>query len=144
MSETKNDDMEAAKANHTEVKAAYKKFLKANDLKEGEDSDDPKIAKKLKTHLKAVKEAEAAIKAAKKAGKPAKAERVSSYDYPADCVTAEDKKKFRTKARAAAKKGEKAAKKDAKAADKAASKKGGKAEAAPAAPAKKKKAKSED
>ena len=108
-----SQEVEAAKEALKGAKAELTKFTE----KHGDAPEDEKLAKKLNKLKANVDESEKAVRAAKKAAKPKKekAERQSKYDYPADCTTAEQKKKFRTEARRAANGEAKAAKKAEKA-----------------------------
>jgi hypothetical protein len=138
MSEELNQALEAAKADLATAKENFKKFLTKNNLKAGVTPKDEALAKKLAGLEKKIATAEKGVKDAKKALKPKKekAERVSKYEYPADCTSAEDRKKFRTSQRnaekSASKKSTKAEKVEAKPSKK-------KAEAEVEAPVKKKK-----
>lgn len=116
--ETKKEELATAQKER-------RQFEKSNELKKGEDhSDHEKHGKKWGKMKKNEEAIEAEINEAKewlKENKPAKEkkQRVLKYDYPADCVTDEDKKKFRTRMRNAANKKEgaaegKKAKKEAK------------------------------
>jgi hypothetical protein len=145
------------------AREAFVKFVKENNLDMKTEPSDKKLAKKwnaLKAELEAAKEAEKAAgetkegkKSSKKEEKPKKekkaaAPRPSKYEYPADCVSKEEKKKFRAKQRAAEKSSEKKAAKKATKEEKAAPakkapKKADKEEVAPAKKAKKA-SKSED
>jgi len=140
--------MDTAKSARKAAREALKQFEVDNKLKHREDhSGDKKLGKQwsklndaLQAQITAFEDAEAASKELK----PAK-QRESKYDYPADVTTAEQKKKYRTAQRAAAKKAEKEAAAPKK--DKA-EKKADKATPAPAAdaaaPVKKKKVKTDD
>lgn len=151
MSDEKVKALETAKEGLNTAKANYKSFLEKNKLKDGVTPKDDTLAKKMASHQEKIEKAEKGVKAAKKALKPAKEkkERTSVYEYPDDVVTAEDRKKFRTKARNAAKAAEKAKAKAEKAEAKGEKKKEGKGEKAKAEPEvekkkKKKEAVSED
>lgn len=143
----KAEAKEALATAKEERKAAFaelRAFEKENSLAKGEDHSASKVGKKwakLKAAYDKKVTASDAIEEAMKGLKSEPTVRPSKYTYPADCVTAADKKKFRAAARAAAKKGDKPAK--AEKTDKKA--KGKKEEkAAAAAPAKGKKAKKEE
>jgi hypothetical protein len=129
----------AAKAVRSASRKAVDDFVAANGLKTKKDhSEDPKHGKafsKLHKQWKKDKEAHEEAEKAAKALKP-QVERASKYEYPADVVTADDKKKFRAKMRTAAKNDGKPAKEAKPAKEK-------KAEKTEAAPEKKKKAKVE-
>lgn len=132
--------METAKSGRKAAREALKQFEVDNKLKHREDhSGDKKLGKQwsklndaLQAQITAFEDAETASKELK----PAK-ERESKYDYPADVTTAEQKKKYRTTQRAAAKKAEKEAAVPKK--DKAEKKAEKTPEAAPATEAPKKK-----
>ena len=135
----------AEKATETRkaAQAAKETFASENGLKAKKDhSEDPKHGKawkKLKqAHLDA-KDAEIVAQAAAKELKPVTV-RESKYEYPADCVTDLDKKKYRAKMRAEKNKADKPAKTE-KPAKEEKSKKAKKEEEAPAETSKKKKKK---
>ena len=92
------------------VKAEAKEFRKENKLRPDDTPTDEKLAKKLAKLTSAVekaqKEYDDAVEAMK-ALKP-KTVRQSKYEYP-DGMTAQEKKRFRAKSRAEARKAEKAA-----------------------------------
>ena len=98
-------DLETAKATRAEARQALKEFSKTNKIKEGTEASE--IAEK-KTRI-AYKELVKAVTASKdavdklsteaKENKPVK-ERETKYNYPADCTTGDQKKKFRTLERA--------------------------------------------
>lgn len=104
-----------AKTKRAEANDAMDAFRKANSIKKGTKSDeitDKTIKKDYQALQKTQKEARAAVEDAEnavKALKP-KSTRVTNYTYPEDCVTPEDKKRFRAKSRATAKAGDKPAK----------------------------------
>lgn len=134
--------LEAAKATHTEAKEALKDFRTENEIKKGTDPSEV-TGKAGKEYGKLVKAAEKAaeayekLKEAEKENRPRK-ERQSKYEYPADVVTAEDRKKYRTKMR-------KQSADDAKPGkEKKSDKKASKKEEAPAPVAKPKKKKSSE
>ena len=118
--------LEEKKAARKAVRAEMNQFLSDNKLKMGNHSnhEDAKIAKGWKKLQEKYDKAKAEVEALEvdvKAAKPKK-EREGKYDYPEDCVTADDKKKFRAKMRSkakAAEKGEKKADKKAEKSDKA-------------------------
>lgn len=98
--------LEAAKTELAAARTALKTFREENGLKRKIDySEDAKHGKTFKKLVRAETEAQEAVTALEskvKALKPAST-RNTKYDYPADVVTAEDKKKYRTKMRNAAK-----------------------------------------
>lgn len=148
MGKLKFENVEAAKENLASTKeelavaqAEKKAFEKENKLAKGEDHSESKVGKKwtklndqVQKKLKAIED----IKAYMSENKPKKekAGRVTSYTYPADVVTAGDKKKYRAKMRAEAKKADKA---DAPAGESKKKKKTVEAPAETEAPKKKKK-----
>jgi hypothetical protein len=101
----------AAKESKKSAKQELKAFEKENELASGEDhSGDAKHGKRWSKLKKAVDSAEAKvtdIEGEMEGLKSAKVDRPSKYEYPADVVTALDKKKYRAKMRAAAKKADK-------------------------------------
>ncbi len=130
------EELATAKTSVTEKRDEFYAFLKENKLKRNKDySEDAKHGKKFskfKTEIDKLVILRDGIKEQAKATKPKKAGgRASTYEYPADVTTPEEKKKYRTKMRAEAKKAEKAKEKaeapevpaDEKAAKKTAKKK---------------------
>lgn len=120
--ETAGDPKKEALSKLNEAKSALTAYLKKNKLKRSDDhSEDKKHGSKIAKLEKAIEKAQAAyekLKApSKKKDKGAKKEsagRRTKYDYPADIVSADDRKKYRQKMRAEAKaagKGEKKSKK---------------------------------
>lgn len=108
---------ETAKNEKKAARQALKEFEAEKGLKHREDhseNEDGKVAKQWKKLNAALQTAITAEEEAEKASKDLKPkkEREAKYDYPEDCVSAEQKKKYRAEARAAAKK---AAKGEAKA-----------------------------
>lgn len=98
--------LETAKANLGEVKEANREFKKENKIRRNKPIEDEAIAKKLEASEAKVDKAREAMEAAKlnaKELKPRK-DRVTKYEYPDDCVTDKDKKKYRAKMRREAKK----------------------------------------
>lgn len=97
--------VETLKAEISTDSEALKEFMKANKIKKGETPSDEKIAKKYGKMVASLDKKRADRDAAKEAIKALtpKKSRESKYEYPADVVTAEDKKKYRTKMRNAAK-----------------------------------------
>src|SRR5690606_8121133 len=127
--ETTKDELSVAKSE-------LKEFLKSNKLSSKEDhSEDPKHGKKYRKYKDLIAKKEQQIQDAKdwiRDNKPAVI-RPTKYEYPEDCVTEKDKKKFRARMRAEAKRaeaGEQPKEKKAKTAkkDKAESKKSNKKE----------------
>jgi hypothetical protein len=106
-----------------QAKKDLNKFCKENKLEADKEHPDNKKWVKLKTLVektqKAVEDSEKWLEENK--DKKESTPRASKYEYPADVVTAADKKKFRAQARAAANKktkgesGEGSSKKDKKA-----------------------------
>lgn len=108
--ETAKANFDAAKeessARWADVQALRKKFK----LKPGAKPEDKKDAKEYKNAVEAhqtAKKAKEAAEEAWKAVKPASNVARSTYDYPSDIVSAEDKKKYRAKMRAEKRKAEK-------------------------------------
>lgn len=104
--------LETAKENKTKAFEALKQFKADNGIKKGAEPEK-KYKKEFDKLTKAYEEAGALVdnyKEKTKELKPAK-ERVSKYDYPADVVSADDRKKYRAKLRKEAK-GESKPKKD--------------------------------
>jgi len=106
----KEAGLETAKIDLATAKSNFKKFLKTNNLKENEIPSDGALAKKMANHQNKMAKAEKALKIAKKESKPKK-DRISKYDYPPDCDTAEKRKKYRAEQRSKLKKVGKAEKK---------------------------------
>lgn len=107
--------MELQKTNLSTLKTELRDFRKENGIKKGKVSDDKKIAAQVTKKEAVIEKAQAEFDATKleaKALKPQK-DRVSKYEYPADCVTDKDKKRYRAKMRRDAK----APKKDEKVAE---------------------------
>jgi hypothetical protein len=141
--EKKSAQLETLKDSAKAARSAFQSFTKKNNLSMKEAPADKKLKAewgKLKTAYSELREERDGIEAEVKALTPKK-ERVVKYDYPADCTSENDRKKFRAQARAAAKKEDKPAKSEKKASKK------GKVEEAPAKKSskkdKKKKAKKE-
>lgn len=126
-----------------EAKTALKDFRKENSLKEGEEPKEEKLAKKLARLVAAQDKAVEALDQARETEKELrpKAERPSKYDYPEGLSNAE-KKKYRAKARAEAKRALKEADKPKE--EKAGKVKEEKAGEEPAKGGKSRKAKDED
>ena len=105
------EDLKAAKEELTVAKTEKRDFEKSNKMaKDTDHSEDAKHGKKWKRLNDMVAKKESAvekIKADIAEAKPEKTERASKYEYPADVVTAADKKKYRAAARAAKAKAEK-------------------------------------
>ncbi len=116
------------------AKGELKELRKSLGLKGDATPENPKDAKKVEKLSSLIEKKEKAIEEAQawlKENKPKKSKepRALKYDYPEDCTTADQKKKFRQEQRAAAKRAEKAAAKGEKA-EKGESKKDKKAKAA--------------
>lgn len=97
------------------AKAELRAFRKENKLKPDDVPGEVKIIKSLDKLTKKLDEAQAELEAAQeveKSMRPAKG-RAAKYEFPADCVTAADKKKYRAKKRREAKAELKAAEKAA-------------------------------
>lgn len=139
-----------AKENVKIAKTALTEYYTKNKLKRSEDyTKDKKHGEKitrLQTEIDKKSETLEAINNQVKDLKPAKAgaaDRVTKYEYPADCVSSEDRKKYRIAQRKAAEGGDKPKKEKAEKEPKADKASKGKAKEAPAeekaAPSKKKK-----
>lgn len=145
-------DLDAKKVELKEKRAELEAFEKEKGLKRGKDhSEDEKSGKKwkrLKGEVDALAAQRNTLADAVKDSKPKKekVDRPSKYEYPADCTTADLKKKFRAAQRTAAKKKDKPEKVKVEKAEKTekVEKKGDKAEKAPEGKKKKDKSKSED
>lgn len=112
MSEEKKDKnpRKTAKVALETAKTNLKTFMKANKLKEDSEPTDKKVKKEwagLQAEVKTAKEALKALKGS--------SGRRTTYEYPKDMTDPKDRKRYRAKMRAEAKKGEKAAKKADKA-----------------------------
>jgi len=100
--------MEAAKAKYAELKEELREFKKEHKVRRDKPVEDAKIAAQLEKKEAALEKALAASEEAKEVAKglkPSK-DRVSKYEYPEDCVSDKDKKRYRTKMRRDAKKPE--------------------------------------
>lgn len=131
------------KAALKEAKQALRAFRKENDINPDDPIEDEKLAKKSAKLVAVVEKAETELEEANIAAKELKpkSERVSKYEYP-EGLTAAEKKKFRAKARAAAKKAAKGENPDA--GEKPAKKAKKEAEATEPTPKKKKKVEVEE
>jgi len=100
--------LEAAKTDLSEKREALREFKTENKIKRNKPVEDPAIQKQLETHEGAVEKAREVVDAAKAAAKELKPrkERVTKYEYPEDCTTDKDKKRYRAKMRREAKKAE--------------------------------------
>tara|TARA_R110001599_G_scaffold15757_1_gene65357 strand:+ start:24070 stop:24621 length:552 start_codon:yes stop_codon:yes gene_type:complete len=101
--------VEAAGASRKEAKAALNSFLQENELRKNVDHsgklEQPGLQKKydkLRAAWTSAKELETTAKANEKDSRPRK-ERETKYNYPSDCTTGGDRKKFRAACRAGAK-----------------------------------------
>jgi hypothetical protein len=103
--------LESSKEELTVAKGELKTFEKTNGLEKGGDhSKNEKFGKKwqkIKDTVTKKEKTVEGIRAELAELKAEKAPRTVKYEYPKDVVSAEDKKKYRTKMRAAAKKAEK-------------------------------------
>jgi len=104
MSKEEPTALDTAKAALKAAQKDHKTFYKENNLKEGKTPKDEKLAKKAGKLEKAITRAQAAVSATKKESRQP---RESKYEYPSDCVTAGDKKKYRAKTRSGSKSKEK-------------------------------------
>jgi hypothetical protein len=94
---------EDLKVKAKEARSALQSFTKKNGLGMKEAPADKKLKpefEKLTKAYETLKSQRDAAEEAAKASKP-RSERASKYDYPADVVTSEDKKKFRAAQRKA-------------------------------------------
>jgi len=109
------EKLATAKENYSTAREELKEVMKENKIKRGAEVEDvtpAKVQKSYKIKLGKVEKAKALLEKAKEAVKSTKVkkERVSKYEYPEDCLSVEDKKKYRTKLRNAKKKADKPAK----------------------------------
>jgi hypothetical protein len=102
--------VEEKKATLKTAKAEAREFRKENKLRPDDEPADEKVAKKLGKVNAAVEKAQKELDEAMAKAKELKPKTVreSQYDYP-EGMTAQEKKKFRAKARAEARRAEKAA-----------------------------------
>ena len=102
------EQVNSLKETLAEERTALREFKSENNIKRGKEPEDEKIAAKLEKLAGAVEKTREAIDEAKAAAKELKPrkERVTKYDYPEDCTTDADKKKYRAKMRREAKKAE--------------------------------------
>jgi hypothetical protein len=110
--------LETAKEESAAAKQELRAFEKENKLEKGGDHSSNKKWSKLNKAYTAKQAEVEEIREALKEVKGPRKERVSKYEYPAEAKTAADKKKWRAKMRAEAKraeKGDKPAKKKDKA-----------------------------
>ncbi len=98
-----------------EERTALREFKSENNIKRGKEPEDEKIAAKLEKLVAGIEKTREAIDIAKVEAKELKPRknRVTKYDYPDDCTTDADKKKYRAKMRREAKKDAEPVKKDA-------------------------------
>jgi AAA+ ATPase superfamily predicted ATPase len=103
--------LETAKEKLAEVKTDLREFKQEKKIRRNKPVEDKEIAKELGVKEKAMEDARQEVEDAKAAAKELKPrkERVTKYDYPKDCVTDKDKKKFRAKSRRDVKKAAKEA-----------------------------------
>ena len=132
--------LDTKKADAKTARLELKAFMKEHKIKEGETPEDEKLAKKLNKLADAYTKAQAGVEKATEAvkGLKPKAARATTYEYP-EGMSAAEKKKFRSQARAAAKKAAKAAEKGDEPAKEKKSKKSEPEAEAPAKDKKKKK-----
>jgi len=105
--------LETAKENLANERVALREFKAENKIRRNKPVEDEAIAKKLEAaegKMEKTREAVETAKAAAKELKPRKV-RVTKYEYPEDCVTDKDKKKYRAKMRREEKKKEEPAEK---------------------------------
>lgn len=104
------EQVNVAKEGLKEAKVAVREFRTENKIKRGKEPEDAKLKASLAKLEKAVETAKEKLEASRadaKELKPRK-QRATIYDYPADCVTDADKKKYRAKMRREKRKAEKA------------------------------------
>lgn len=111
--------LESAKGEREVARTEFKDFRKENEIKKEVPPTEEKLLKKYTKLLDTKTKKETAvedIQAWIKENKPKKEKkpRDTKYDYPADCKTSGDKKKFRAAQRAAAKKAAKGEKPEKK------------------------------
>lgn len=96
----------AAKEDLAEKREDLRNFKTENKIKRNKPVEDEAIKKQLETKEAGVEKAREAVDAAKLAAKELKPrkERVTKYEYPDDCTTDKDKKRYRAKMRREAKK----------------------------------------
>lgn len=121
VSKKEEPNLAAVKSELTAKRDEFQAWLKTNKLGRAKDySDDKKYGKKYTEFQTAINELTAKREELESASKPAKGSKrggfTAKYEYPADVVTAEQKKAYRVKQRAAAKKAEKVVAKEEKAA----------------------------
>lgn len=98
--------VEGLKEQLSEAKNDLREFKKENKVKRNKPLDDPKLAAQLEKKEALVEKLRLQMDELKETArelKPRK-DRVTKYDYPADCTTDKDKKKFRAKMRRETKK----------------------------------------
>jgi hypothetical protein len=98
--------LETAKENLAAEREGLREFKKENKIRRNKPVEDAKVAKELEAKESKMEAARQKMEDAKTAAKELKPrkERVTKYEYPADCVTDKDKKKYRAKMRREAKK----------------------------------------
>lgn len=103
--------METAKEGLAAAKEALREFKSENQIRRNKPVEDKKLADQLEKLEAAVDKAREGFDAAKEEAKELKPRktRTVKYEYPADCITAADKKKYRAKMRREKKSAEKAA-----------------------------------
>jgi len=101
--------LETAKEAYASEKEAIRDWKKENKIRRNKPIEDPKVQAELEKREAKVETLREAMDAAKEAAKELKPrkERVTKYEYPDDCTTDKDKKKYRAKMRREAKKAEK-------------------------------------
>lgn len=104
-----------AKAEKKEALASLRSYCAENKLKQKVEPTEAKHQKKWKSLTEAYEKAKEMVEAAETHAKELKpsGNRKTKYEYPDGVTTAEEKKKYRAKLRADAKKAEKAANKAA-------------------------------
>lgn len=101
--------MDAKKEKLSELKQGLREWKKENKIKRNKPVEDEKLATQLTKKEEVVTKAQEAYDTARDSAKELKPQkdRVSKYEYPADCITDKDKKRYRAKMRRDAKAGEK-------------------------------------
>lgn len=127
------EELEAAKTARKAARGNLNDFLAEKKLKKVDHSnhEDPKIAKAYNKLVAEVDKARANVEKLEvevKESKPAPVKRAAKYNYPDDCTSKEDRKKFRATERAELRRVEKAEKKASEKGEKNADKKAPKKE----------------
>jgi len=99
-------NLDAAKTTLSDAKEVVRTFKTENKIRRNKPVEDEKVAKKLEALEAKVEKAREAMDITKEIAKDLKPrkDRVTKYEYPADCVSDKDKKKYRAKMRRDSKK----------------------------------------